>query len=230
MRAEVELLPDQTIEARSARARREWNEAWSNLITARRSWQIIATIEAVALLVSIIGLICLARLPRQVPYVVQVDKVSGYATDLGTPSDMDAKTMDLARKMAIRQFITEWRTVTADQTAQVLDFKRSFYYLGMGSPAFNFLREWFDAHDPVQRALKGETVSVRVRNVEAESNNTLGVWFEEVDSIGVNQPPARKIYRARVTYSMRLPSNKDAREENPLGVLITELSVEEVNE
>ena len=142
---------------------------------------------------------------------------------------MSTATWDLVRVQAIRQFITAWRTVTADQTAQQIDYERSFAYIGNGSPANSMLTAWYGEHDPIQRALRGETVTTQFKTFDREGDNTFGVWFEETTSPGVGQPAVRKLYRARVTYAMRIPTNEKAREENPLGVLITELSVEEVH-
>lgn len=226
---QTELLLDELIEPKAARAKREWNEAWSSLVTAGRTWRILATVEGAALLVAIFGLIYLGHLPKQVPYVVSLDKV-GNAGYVGKPSSMSAATWGLVREQAIRQFITNWRTVTSDQSAQVLDYQRAFCYIGSGSPANAFLTAWYADHDPIQRALKGESVSVRMKTAERESDNTIGVWFEETDSPGAGQPPTRKLYRARVTYAMHIPTSELARAENPLGVLITELAVEEVHE
>src|SRR6185437_14078486 len=99
---QTELLPDELIEPKVAHAKREWNEAWSSLVTAGRTWRILATVEGAALLVAIFGLIYLGHLPKQVPYVVSLDKV-GNAGYVGRPSDMSASTWDLVREQAIRQ-------------------------------------------------------------------------------------------------------------------------------
>jgi type IV secretory pathway TrbF-like protein len=163
--------------------------------------------------------------------VVSLDRI-GNAGYVGKPTEMSASTMDLVREQAIRRFVGYWRTVTSDQAAATLNFRRSFHYIGKDSSAYAFLHDWFTQHDPIERAKAGESVTVQVQTIERESDNTVGVWFTETHAAGAStgQPATRKTYRCRLTYAMKVPESQEAREENPLGVLITEIVVEEAHQ
>ena len=61
------ILPDEQLETKTARARREWNEAWSSIAASRRIWQIAAGVEALTVMACVFGLIHLGSLPKQSP-------------------------------------------------------------------------------------------------------------------------------------------------------------------
>lgn len=58
--------PKDYLDERSARAKRRWDEVWSNPISAKKNWQRIALIEGLALIVAVSGLIHLGTLPKQI--------------------------------------------------------------------------------------------------------------------------------------------------------------------
>lgn len=84
--------PDEVLDTRTRRAKRQWEEAWSNPIAAKQNWQRIAFCEAAALAFAVWGLIHLGGMPKQVLYVVDRDRVGNvsYAGPV-KPVDMDAK-------------------------------------------------------------------------------------------------------------------------------------------
>ena len=72
-----EVCPDvepPEIETRSARAKRQFEEVWSNAIAAKQNWQRIAFLEALILLCAVCWIGYLGKLPKQVLYVVERDK------------------------------------------------------------------------------------------------------------------------------------------------------------
>src|SRR5438270_2155740 len=211
------------------RAKRVWEEIWSNPIAAKENWQRIAFLEALILLCAVIGLVYLGRLPKQVLYVVERDRAGNVSyAGPAKPSAMDAHTWDLVKIQALKKFLESWRTVTTDRTAQANDWDRAFLFVGEGSQAKFALGQWFEANNPSRRLAKGELVSIRFKTFDVEGAHTYGLWWEETTTSLTVQLISKKTWRARVTYEMHIPSAEIAREENSLGVLITELSWEEV--
>jgi type IV secretory pathway TrbF-like protein len=227
-----DVCPEAALEepdTRTARAKRHFEEIWSNAIAAKQNWQRIAFCEAFIVLCAVFWIGYLGQLPKQVLYVVERDKAGdvAYAGPV-KPADMDAKTWDLVRIQALKKLLESWRTVTSDRTAQANDWDRAFLFVGDGSQAKATLSAWFEQNDPFKRADRGELVSVHFKTFDVEGGRTYGLWWDEVTTSLAGQVTAQKSYRARVVYEMHIPSAQKAREENPLGVLVTELSVQEV--
>ncbi len=139
------------------RAKRIFEEIWSNPVAAKQNWQRIAFLEAVIILCAVCWLGYLGQLPKQVLYVVDRDKAGNIAyAGPAKPVDMNAKTWDLVKVQALRAFLESWRTVTTDRTAQANDWDRAFLFVGDGSQAKGALNSWFERNDPIKRANSGE--------------------------------------------------------------------------
>ncbi len=224
-----EQTPEVYLDAGTRRAKREFEEIWSNPIAAKQNWQRIAFLEALIVLCALCWVGYLGTLSKQVLYVVERDKAGnvGYAGPV-KPVDMDTKTWNLVKVQALKIFLESWRTVTTDRTAQANDWDRAFLFVGDGSQAKTALGSWFEANDPIKRANGGQLVSVRYKTFDVEGANTFGIWWEETTTSLAGQVVSQKNWRARMVYAMHIPSSEKAREVNSLGVLITELSWEEV--
>jgi type IV secretory pathway TrbF-like protein len=221
--------PDVSLDEGTRKAKRHFEEIWSNAIVAKQRWQAIAFVLAAALLSSIWGLIHLGGKTNSMLYVVERDKANNVSyAGLVKPVDMEAGTWDLVKVQALKTFLTSWRTVTTDREAVNDNWDRAFLFVGEGSQAKTFLNGWFEQNDPLKRSERGELVSVRFKTFDVEGGHTYGLWWEETTSTLTGQIASRKTWHARVTYVLHIPSSERAREENSLGVLITELSANEV--
>jgi type IV secretory pathway TrbF-like protein len=217
-------------EDKFAKAKRAFDEVWSPLITARENWQRIAMFESVALIVAVAGMIYLGRLPKQVAYVIERNGQHVSYAGPAKPADMDASTWNLFKVQALKRFVESWRTVTMDSSAQAADWDRAFMYVGEGSQAKTALIAWYEQNDPVKRAGKGDTVTVTFKTFDFEGANTVGLWWDESTFGSGGQVASRKEWRARAVFVTHTPNTAAERAENPLGVLCTELSWQEVNE
>ena len=226
---EMETLAEQKVEVRSAKLKRRWDEAWSNQIAAKQNWQRIAFILGIALIVAIYGLIHLGSMRKDVLYVVERDKVNVRYAGPVKPVDLNADTWNILKVQAIYHGIEEWRTVTTDRSAQDNLWDHAYLHVGDGSQARQVLADFYGANDPVRRAASGETVTTQFKTYDVEGDHTYGIWWQETVT-RAGQPVSSKLWRARVAYAMRIPSDEQARAENPLGVLATELSVQEVRQ
>jgi len=225
----TEILPEELIDSRTRRAKRQWEEAWSNPIAAKQNWQRFALLELLVLFCAVFWIGYLGRLPKQVLYVLERDKDHNaiYAGPV-KPVDMEAQTWDLVKVQSLKKFVECWRTVTGDHTAQALDWDKAFAYVGDGSQAKATLAKWYEANDPIKRADNGEVVTVQYKTFDVEGQHTYSIWWQETTMSQAGQVTAQKAWRARIVYDMHIPTSEVAREENSLGILITEFSWEAV--
>jgi len=225
----IETEPAELLDARTRRAKRQWEEAWSHPIEAKRNWQRFALGELLILLCAVFWIGYLGKAPKSVLYVVERDKGNNvaYAGPV-KPVDMDAQTWDLVKVQSLKKFVEYWRTVTADRTAQAADWDKAFLYVGDGSQAKAALAKWYEANDPIKRADNGETVTVQYKTFDVEGRHTYGIWWQETSTSQAGQIVSQKTWRARMVYDLHIPTSEAAREENSLGMLITELSWEPV--
>lgn len=222
-------LGNDILDVSTRRARREWEECWSHPVAAKQNWQRLALIEAVALIAAVFWVGHLGTLPKQELYVLERDKAGAvaYAGPV-KPIDMDVHTWDLVKIQALKSFLESWRTVTTDRGAQANDWDRAFTYLGANSQAKQAIAQWYEQNDPIKRAAGGELVTVQFKTFDVEGPHTYGLWWQETTTSLSGQMISQKDWRARVVYDLHLPTSEQAREENSLGVLITELSWEPV--
>jgi type IV secretory pathway TrbF-like protein len=214
---------------RSKLAARAWEESWSNLAAGRRNWMLAAfgLIGIVAALVA--ALWHVATLSKTDVYVLQRDAANQVSYSGPTkPADMDAATWDAVKVQSLKRFIESWRTVTSDRTAQATAWDRSFSYLGDASQAKRVVATWYQEHDPIKAADDGHLVTVQYKTYDVEGQHTYGIWWTETTTSTSGEVTAQKSWRARIVYSIRIPTAEKAREENPLGILITELQAEPV--
>jgi type IV secretory pathway TrbF-like protein len=216
---------------RTRRAKRQWDECWNDLLVAKQNWQRIAFAEAVGLLLAIGGLIYLGAQPKQIPYVLQPDKYGNVVqVPAVQPADMDAHTWDTVKIAQLRRFIDSWRTVTTDRTAQANDWDRAFLFVGQSSKAKTDLDQWFAANNPFKRANAGELVTVRHKTWDRQGDHTYGIWWEETTSTLTGQIISTKLWRARLVYDLHIPTTAAGKAENALGLFISELTFEEVQQ
>jgi type IV secretory pathway TrbF-like protein len=227
--SEAAWLEEETRE-KSQRYKREWEERYSSLLVGRRHWKIIAFVLVAINAAGAYGYWQLARSSRTELYVVERSGSQiSYAGEV-KPSSMDDDTWDVVKVEQLKKFITSWRTVTSDAVAQKADWDRSFSFLGDGSQARETVAQWYETNDPLVRANKGEIVTVQFNTFDREGGNTYGLWWSETTTALSGQSVTTKMFHARIVYATKIPSNKQARADNPMGILATELTVNEVQQ
>jgi len=212
------------------RYQRNWEERYSSLLAGRRNWQLMAF--ALVLINGSLGygIWHLAHTSRTELYML--DRTGSQVNYAGTikPTNMDDATWDIVRVEELKKFITSWRTVTSDAGAQKADWDRAFAFVGDGSQARDTLAKWYEANDPIARAGKGEIVTVQYRTFDREGANTYGIWWTETTTALSGQTVSNKMWHARIVYATKIPTNEQARAENPMGILATELTFNEVQQ
>ncbi|MBV8437266.1 MAG: type IV secretion system protein [Silvibacterium sp.] len=217
------------LDTRTRRAKREFEEIWSNLVAGKRNWMYMAFLEGLVLAGMAWGMWRLGSMRKEVLYVLERGKQNEVAY-FGPvkPVDMDAATWDLVKVESLKKFVSYWRTVTADRSAAANNWDRAFMYVGDGSQAKKALAKWYEQNDPIKRGANGEIVSVEYKTFDVEGQHTYGIWWQETATSLSGQVTSQKTWRARITYAVHIPTSEKAREENSLGILATELSWEPV--
>ena len=218
------------VEKKQKLYQRNWEERYSSLLAGRRNWQLMAF--ALVLVAGALGygLWDLAHKSNTVVYML--DRSGSQVNYAGTikPANIDDATWDVVRVEELKKFITSWRTVTSDASAQKADWDRTFAFVGDVSQARQEVASWYEANDPLARANKGEIVTVQYRTFDREGANTYGIWWSETSTPVSGQTPITKMWHARITYATKIPTNEQARAENPMGILATELTFNEVQQ
>lgn len=212
------------------RYQRNWEERYSSLLAGRRNWQLIAFVLVLMNGGLGYGIWHLAQTSRTELYLL--DRTGSQVNYAGTvkPTSMDDATWDIVRIEELKKFVTSWRTVTSDAVAQKADWDRAFAFVGDGSQARDGLAKWYEANDPIVRAGKGEIVTVQYRTFDREGANTYGIWWTETTTAPSGQSVNSRMWHARIVYATKLPTNEQARAENPIRILATELTFNEVQQ
>lgn len=220
------------IEDRTTAAKRRWEEVWANPLQSKKNWQRMAALEALAVLALVALCWRLSERATQpaLPYLLVTDKQHSYIQygSIYKPQNMDAATWDAVKVQALTRFVESWRTVTSDASAQAQDWDRAFMFIGDGSQAKRAIGDWYAANDPIKKAQNSQLVTVQYKTFDREGDNTYGIWWQETTTTAAGQLISTNMWRARISYQMKVPTSAEAQAENKIGILITEISWEEV--
>jgi type IV secretory pathway TrbF-like protein len=223
---------DKSMGEKVRRYKREWEERYCSLLVGRAHWKIAAFVE----LAIIAGLSFAVWNIAQKSHteVVVLEKRGAQIDYAGVvqPQNMDDATWDLVRVEQLKKFILAWRTVTSDEHAQNADWDTAFAFVGDTSQARAVLARWYEEHDPLKRAVKGELVTIQFKTFDppAKDSHTFGIWWSETTSNTTGQTSETKTWHARIVYIQKIPTSSFARAVNPLGMLAVELAYEPVQE
>jgi type IV secretory pathway TrbF-like protein len=143
---------------KTRRYKREWEERYCSLLVGRTHWKLAAFAELAIIAGLSFALWNIAR--KSQTEVVVLEKSGNQINYAGPvqPRSMDDATWDLVRVEQLKRFISVWRTVTSDVAAQNADWDTAFAFVGDNSQARAALNSWYEQHDPLKRAAKGELV------------------------------------------------------------------------
>jgi type IV secretory pathway TrbF-like protein len=225
------LIPEQ-VGAKVRRYKREWEERYSSLLVGRSHWKFTAW-AALAIIAGLsVALWNVARTSHVELYVLdRTGSVVNYAGPV-KPVSMDDAAWDTVKVEQFKRFISYWRSVTSDTAAQNLAWDSAFTFVGENSPAAMVLNKWYEEHDPLKRAAKGELVTVQYKTFDppTKDSHTYGLWWTETNVSTSGQAISTKTWHARVVYTQKVPANEFARSVNGMGILATELAFEPVEE
>ena len=202
-------------------ARREWDERYGDQIVRARNWRTAAFLSFVITLVATFGMVCLSLRSRVVPFVVVTDNL-GRPVASGLADQASTADEQLKRSTLI-ECVENLRLVTTDGVAQRRAIDRVYAHIANGSPAQNFISDFYRTNQPFTRA-QTETVSVDVQSVLQDSEETFEIeWIETVrDLYGTAKEKDR--WKGAFTIALNPPRDERQPRVNPLGIYVTQAS------
>jgi len=210
-------------------ARRTWNAYVGSIISSRQTWQIVGLLSLLIALASVGGIIHIGSQSKFVPYLVEVDKLSGQVLAIG-PIQATAKTDARIIHATVAEWVSDMRMVSPDSALQTRALLRSYAKLAPDDSATQKANEWFGSTpeaNPLRRASK-EMVSVDIKSVLPLSADTWQVdWIETVrDRSGVKKSLPFTM-RALVTVYVAGSSSRITEEQlrlNPMNIYVRDFS------
>lgn len=199
--------------------RQAWSEAFGSFIQERNRWRLVALlVSIVAILLGVSNIIQL-RQQKVIPYMVEVDRagrISGghMATKLETSQEMI--------QYSLGQFITAWRTVTADIALQEKYIKQSSF-MSIGA-AKKILAKWYADNNPY---ISNEEKLVEVRILALPlyvSGETWLVEWIEIERTHQGVERSRTTFQANLIIKRKLPETQKEIINNASGIYVSGIS------
>ena len=209
-------------------ARRTWNDHVASQVAARKTWQMLAILSLMIVLVAVGGVIQIGSQSKFIPYVVQVDKL-GQAAAAG-PVSAASPTDKRVIHAAVAQFIVNARTVTPDVALQRKAVFGVYAMLSPTDPATAKMNEWLNGDNgssPFERAAK-EMVNVEITAVMPQTPDTWEVdWTETTrDRQGVMKGSPVNMRALITVYTAETTPNTSEQQlrMNPLSIYVRNYS------
>ena len=208
-------------------ARRGWNAHEGEILSSRRTWQIIGILSLLIALSAVGGIVYIGQQSKFVPYVVAVDKL-GNATAISR-ADRAAPVDSRVMQATLAAFISDARLVTPDIAVQRASIFRLYAHLAPKDPATLKMTEFLNGSEdanPFKRA-EAETVHIEITSALPQSSET---WQIDLIEETRNREGGLKQsvrMRALVTAYVAPPDSRTDEEQirrNPLGIFVRDFS------
>lgn len=206
--------------------REEWLERYGSYIQRERRWFWIAMVCLCISVAAVAGNVIQSLQNKIIPYVVEVDSVGKIAAVERVSAPAGTPTRVIQAELA--NFVTSWRTVTADRDLQkrMLD-RLEFTIAGSASGQ---MREWFAANNPYERG-KSVLVQVDVKSLPSPvSNNSWRVEWVETTRNHAGVMLSQAMFQATLMIQIEPPTTDKAVLRNPGGVFVTSMSSSSIME
>ena len=208
-------------------ARRVWNAHEGEILSSRRTWQIIGILSLLIALSAVGGIVYIGQQSKFIPYVVAVDKLGNAAAI--SRADRAAPVDNRVMQATLAAFISDARLVTPDIAVQRTAIFRLYAHLAPRDPATLKMTEFLNGSEdanPFNRAAT-ETVHIEITSALPQSAETWQIdWIEETrNREGALKQSVRM--RALVTAYVAPPDNRTGEEQirrNPLGIFVRDFS------
>ena len=208
-------------------ARRVWNAHEGEILSSRRTWQIIGILSLLIALSAVGGIVYIGQQSKFVPYVVAVDKL-GNATAISR-ADRAAPVDSRVMQATLAAFISDARLVTPDIAVQRASIFRLYAHLAPKDPATLKMTEFLNGSEdanPFKRA-EAETVHIEITSALPQSSETWQIdWIEETRNLEGGLKQSVRM-RALVTAYVAPPDSRTDEEQirrNPLGIFVRDFS------
>jgi type IV secretion system protein TrbF len=188
------------------------------LTTSNRLLRHSLTATAAAVVFSSVLNLYLARKPRVVPYVVELDK-TGEVAGVAQPLASNPAVGEAVIRFEVARFITDARSVLADSAAEKAALHRVYDMAREGAAAT--LPSWYRDHPPFAIAGK-ETVQATVDLVLHEPGGAYEVrWTETTRNLNGDQLSLAH-WRALLEVQLMAPDPERILS-NPIGLYVTQI-------
>jgi type IV secretion system protein TrbF len=199
-----------------------WAEQYGTYIRSRDIWRKVAMGALAVAILACVGNIIQLSQSKIIPYVIEVDKL-GKIRGAG-PATPTTVIPQAVMQGALAEFVTNWRTVTADIGLQKKLLTQASYQVA-GS-ARGTLREFFAENNPYERGQKS-LVEVRIQGVPmpiSEGGHSWQVEWREIRRTRAGVKEHEAVYQASLQIQIKAPDTDAEILNNPSGVYITALS------
>ena len=198
-------------------ARSEWTERYGDFIHATIFWRRVAFASLGLSAVLSVGLIIVGSQSKMIPFVVKVDEIGTIA--YAGPLDATGWDDERLYNAQLASFISSWRTVVGDRTAQKTLLERT-HALARGA-AGERLREYYRDVSPFD-VMRKRTIEVEVSSILRRGEKTFeATWRERARTLEGHLVTSRH-FRGVFELEADEPSTKNF--ENPIGLFVTRLS------
>lgn len=199
--------------------RMAWTEMYGSFIQERNFWRMAALfIGLVAILLGVANIIQLHQ-NKVVPYVVEVDRAGRVS------GGHMAKTIETTQEViqySLAQFITAWRTVTADIALQEKYVKQASF-MSIGA-AKRILGQWYTENNPYVTSEK-KLVEVRISALPLYvSGETWLVEWLEIERSHKGVERSRTSYQGNLVIKRKIPETQQEILCNATGIYVAEIS------
>lgn len=194
----------------------------------------VATYKALCIFLIIVFVIqvgvnvYIASLPKTVPYVIEIsaDGDAKYLRDTVKLLD-DWQPSEDTTRLFIGNFIENLRNVSTDRQVTTANLLK--VYAMMTANAADQIKSYIKDTDPINRG-KTEKVMAKVYNISKLSDQTYQVDWRETVTTTTDRLISDKQYRAILQITFYRPRTEEQRENNPLGLWITDISVSAIKD
>lgn len=212
------------------RGQQEYLERYGLFVEKARLWRVVGLSTTFLSVVLGSGLVYLANTSKFVPYFVQLDNNDKVSVKIlaSSPGEGELRKRTVAHQL--RHWLQNTRSVVADNDVQRLHVARSFSLVASGSPAYNFLADYFShkENNPYQRATKN-TVTPEVTSILRPSSTTWQVNWKETITPLTGVGGTTKMYQALIGVKFRNAMSETEIVNNPTGLLVDSLTWSKIN-
>ncbi len=204
-------------------AQNVWLERYGSYVKQAYNWRLLAMLEAVALIIAVVGLLYLNTQTKLIPYVVAVDKIGqSFAVQ---PADRAGPVDPRVVRAELANWIVKARSIITDRIVERRDIADVYGIVPDGTAARGYLDGYYQqkGNDPFDLATR-ETDEVDVTAILPISPTTYTVQWNQITRDLHGKQVATHAWEASIGIAFQQPKDESQILQDPLGMYITTLS------
>jgi type IV secretion system protein VirB5 len=198
-----------------------WLERYGSYLQQAYNWRLVAILEAIGIIVAMLGLSYVAAQTKFVPYVVAVDKI-GEPVGVQVADHIEGVDPRVVRA-ELANWISDARSVATDRVVEKQNLDRVYAMVQNGSEARGYLDTWYThGHSPFDLA-NSETVSTSIDSMLPISPTTWQIQWTETVRNPQGAITATQQWAGSFGVAIHPPTDEATILTNPLGVYLTTL-------